>query len=183
MARDRAVDLVLGPGTKPDRHAVLHVRRDLPHADGAHEKEAEPDGDIANPCGRHVEHGEKDPEVEQATAEVSGLEQHEHGQHPDEEERPPVLQAALRQHLALLAHVPGEEDDEHDLRKLARLEAQCADVYPQACAVHSQPEQRQDRQEEQRDRQDAEEVLVCLQPAVIVSQQRARPRRRSRSPA
>ena len=55
------------------------------------------------------------------------------------EQRPEVLQPALREHLALLAQVAGEEDDQRDLRELARLELERAELHPQAGAVDRSP--------------------------------------------
>ena len=176
LAGDRAVDLVRRPRVQPDRHPVLHVRRDLPDADRADQEEAEAGGHIRHPRRRDVEHRQEDPEVEEAAAEVSRLEQDEHRQRPDHEQRAPVLQPPLREDFALLAHVAREEDDQRDLRELARLEPQRPEVHPEPRAVHGQPQHGQDRQEQQSDRGQPEDVLVRLELAVVVAEQEERQR-------
>ena len=92
------------------------------------------------PRGRDVEHREEDPEVEEPRAEVVRRDEHEHAGAPDHEQRAEVLQPRLREHLALLAQVGGEEDDQEDLRELAGLEPERADVHPEARAVDRRAE-------------------------------------------
>ena len=98
-----------------------------------------PDRDEERPPGRDVEHREEDPEVEERAAEVVGLDDDEHRGAPDREQRPEVLEPPLGDHLAFLAEVPGEEEDEADLRELARLELERADVDPEPDAVDRAP--------------------------------------------
>ena len=62
--------------------------------------------------------------------EVVRLDEDEHRAAPDQQQRPEVLQPSLCEHLALLAQVAGEEDDQENLRELARLELERADVDP-----------------------------------------------------
>ena len=81
-----------------------------------------------------------------------------------------------REHLALLAQVAGEEDDQHDLRELAGLELERADCDPEARAVDLVADPGQRGQEEQHDRAEPEEVLVALEPPVVVAQQEQRGR-------
>ena len=64
----------------------------------------------------------------------------------------------------------GEEDDEEDLRELARLEPERADVDPELDAVDPLPEPGDGRQHQQHDRRDAEDVLVALEDAVVEAQ-------------
>ena len=102
---------------------------------------------------------------------------------------PMSFSRALREHLTLLAQVGGEEDDQEDLRELARLELDRADVHPQPRAVDRRAEPGHARQEQERDRRDPEQVLVVLEHAVVAAQaeqrerEEARRRPRSRAPA
>ena len=101
--RARAVDLVVGPGMQPDRHALTHVRRHLVDAPGADDEEPQPGRHVRDPRRRDVQHRQEDPEVEEAAAEVLGLEQDEDRHPPDHEQRAEILEPALREHLPLLA--------------------------------------------------------------------------------
>src|SRR6185503_11960964 len=100
-----------------------------------HDEERRPGQDVADPRGRDVEHREEDPEVEERRPEVVRLDENEHRSAPDQKQRTEVLQPALRQDLALLAQVAREEDDQEDLRQLARLELERAEMNPEARAV------------------------------------------------
>ena len=169
-AGQRAEDLVVVHGLEPDRDPLVDVR-DLAVGDAAAgDEEPEPDRDEREARGRDVEHREEDPEVEERRAEVVRGDEDEHRRAPDQEQRAEVLQPPLREHLALLAQVGGEEDDQQDLRELARLELERADVHPEPRAVDGRAEPGQARQEEQHDRADAEEVLVRLEHAVVAAQ-------------
>ena len=120
--------------------------------------------------GRGVEHREEDPEVEERRAEVARLDEHEHRGAPDREERAEVLEAPPCERLPLVPQVPGEEDDEEDLRELARLEPQRADVDPELDAVDPLPQPRDGREHQEHDRRDPEDVLVPLEDPVVVAQ-------------
>ena len=144
---------------------------------GAADEQHEPDRDVQRASGGDVEHREEDPEVEERAAEVVRLDEDEHRRAPDREQRPEVLQAPLREHLPLLAQVAGEEDDQRDLRQLARLELERADLHPEPGAV--------DRRRRGRaapaasaapTARDPEEVLVALEHAEVVAQQDERER-------
>ena len=123
---------------------------------------------VGGAAGGHVEHREEDPELEQRAAEVVRLHEHEHRRAPDQEQRPEVLDPALRQHLALVAQVTREKDDQEDLRQLARLELERADLHPEAGAVDRLPDARQRGEHQQQDRRDPEQVLVGLEPPVVM---------------
>ncbi len=92
----------------------------------------------------------------------------------DREQRSEVLEPALGEDLALLPEVAGEEDDQHDLRQLAGLELDAADVHPEPRAVDGLADDRQHGQHEEPDRGQAEDVLVALQPPVVVAERHER---------
>ena len=163
---------------QPDRHAVADVPDEVVDGERACQEERRADADVQRAPRGDVEHSEEDPEVEERRAEVVRLDEHEHRAAPDQQQRPEVLQPSLCEHLALLAQVAGEEDDQEDLRELARLELERADVDPEARAVDGRAEPGQRRQHEQHDRRDAEEVLVALELPVVVAQQEERRRER-----
>ena len=129
----RAEHLVVGPGLQPDRHALADVG-DLvvggPAADGEERRGRR--ATYASARRGDVEHRQEDPEVEEPRAEVVRDDEDEHRAAPDQQQRGHVLQPALREHLALLAQVRRQEDDQRDLRQLAGLELEPADVAPTA---------------------------------------------------
>src|SRR2546425_11307184 len=169
LAAERAIDLVIGPWVKPDRHALVYVRHLRIDEVRACEEERKADRGEQETACRNVEHCEEDPVVEERRAEVVGLDEDEHRAAPDDEQRPEVLQPSLRKHLALLAEVAGEEDDQAELRDLAWLELKRAEVDPEPGAVDGGAEPGQRRKNEQPDCRQAEDVLVALQPAVVAS--------------
>ena len=155
---------------QPDRHALVDVRYASVRLIAPREEQADPDEDEREARRRDVEHRQEDAEVEEARAEVVRRDEHEHAGAPDHEQRPNVLQPRLCERLPLLAQVRGEEDDQEDLRELAGLKPERAEVHPQAGAVHGRPDAGYPRQEEEHDRSDPEQVLVLLEHAEVASQ-------------
>src|SRR4249919_1682068 len=153
---------------EPDRDAVLDVLERVVEDGRAPDEECEPCGDVERPARRHVQHREEDPEVEEGAPEVVRLDDDEHRRAPDRDERPEILEPSLRDDLPLLAQVPREEEDEADLRELARLELDDAEVHPQPRAVHLLADSGNRREEQQPHGGDAEEVAVRLEDAVVV---------------
>ena len=127
---------IVRPRVQPDRDALVHVRDEV--VDERRRRRRRARGRPMRrrrAAGGDVEHREEDPELEERAAEVVRLHEHEHRGAPDQEQRPEVLDPPLRQHLPLVAQVAGEEDDQEDLRQLARLELERADLHPEAGAV------------------------------------------------
>src|SRR5918999_706830 len=175
---DRLVAAAVGIAPRVEPHA--HPLRDAPdlrvHERRAAHEHRHPGGDEPHLRGRHIEHREEDPEVEEPTAEVVREDENGHRSTPDEEERAEILEPCLSQHLTLLAQVAGEEDDQEDLRELARLEPHRTHLDPQAGPVHSPTDHGHRRQREEHERADAEEVLVGLEAAVVAAQRKQRAR-------
>ena len=171
-----AVDRLARPRVQPDRHALVHVGDALVDERGAADEEDETREHVRRASGRGVHHREEDPELQQGAAEVVRLHEHEHRGAPEQEQRPEILEPALRERLALVAQVGGEEDDQHDLRELAGLELERADLDPQPRAVDRLADPRDRRQRHQDDRGDPEQVLVALEPPVVVAEREQRQR-------
>ena len=169
-SRLRAEDLCLRPGCEPDRDPLVHMRNLLVRGRAADREEHEPGCHVRQARSRDVEHRGEDPEIQECRTEVVGFDEYEHRPAPDQKQWAEVLQAPLCKHLALVPQVGGEEDDQEDLRQLARLKLELADVNPEALAVDLRPDHREPRQEEQRDRSDPEQVLVRLEQAVVAPQ-------------
>ena len=161
-------------GSIQTRDPLLHARHGLVDERGARDEEHEPGAHEPGARGRDVEHRQEDPEVEETAPEVVRLDEDEHRRAPDREQRAEVLDPPLGEHLSLLAQVAGQEDDQHDLRELTGLELDAAEVHPEARAVDRLADHGQRREQEEADRGQPEQVLVALEPPVVVAQEQER---------
>ena len=169
---------------EPDVHADRDVAEELVGQEGPGEEEPTADDQPARPLGGDVQHDQEQAEEQQAGAEVALEDQDAEADQPHRQDRAEVAAAGQvdeedaatgqRERVAVQHQVAGERDDEEDLRDLARLEAERAEVDPDPGTVDGAADDREHRQQQQQDRGEAAGVGEALQHAVVAQQHQRR---------
>jgi hypothetical protein len=175
---------LVDPGVEciePRAETATDVAKHLARDEGTADEEREAEDDPARAPGRHIDHHEEQPEVEQGGAEVPLEDEHDHRCEPDDEDgsevpgarkpHPEHLAAHEREAVAGGDEIAGEKDGEGDLGEFARLEVERADADPQPRAVHGFADHGKHGQQKQRDAHEHRDVTVALQHAMVADEQ------------
>ena len=177
----RLAERVLLHRVEPGLDALLDVRFEAGHADGAGRGHQQTEDDPAGPLGGDVQHDDEHSEEQQRGAEVGLEDQDQDRDEPDDQDRAEV--AAARQvqaheaaagegeRVPLHHQVAGEEDRQHDLRELTGLDgAEAGDADPDLGAVDVGAEAGTSGSSEQEQGAEHGDVGVALQDAVVLEE-------------